>query len=68
MGYQYDMGTKGWCECRSWQTISHELNSNPWPASFLNMKGNLRLSRVLIPGNQTFVVSLLLKSPKFRPP
>ena len=46
-----------WC-CRSWQGISHPMNSNPFPASFLNFKGTFKLSRVYIPGNQTFMVSL----------
>ena len=34
------------------------MNSNPFPASFLNFKGTFKLSRVYIPGNQTFMVSL----------
>ena len=33
------------------------MNSNPFPASFLNFKGTFKLSRVYIPGNQTFMVS-----------
>ncbi|CAK0784415.1 hypothetical protein CVIRNUC_007619 [Coccomyxa viridis] len=39
----------------SWQGISHPMNSNPFPASFLNFKGTFKLSRVYIPGNQTFM-------------
>lgn len=42
--------------CRSWQGISHPMNSNPFPASFLNFKGQFQLARVYIPGNQTFMV------------
>ncbi len=33
------------------------MNSNPFPASFLNFKGQFHLARVYIPGNQTFMVS-----------
>ena len=33
------------------------MNSNPFPASFLNFKGQFQLTRVYIPGNQTFMVS-----------
>ena len=41
--------------CRCWQGIAHPKNSNPFPASFLNFKAQLRLAPILIPGRQTFI-------------
>ena len=41
--------------CRCWQGISHPMNTNPFPASFLNFKASLQLAPVLIPGRQTFL-------------
>lgn len=40
---------------RCWQGISHPMNSNPFPASFLNFRASLRLIPVTIPGGQTLV-------------
>ena len=40
---------------RCWQGISHPMNSNPFPASFLNFKASLRLIPVTVPGGQTLV-------------
>jgi hypothetical protein len=31
------------------------MNTNPFPASFLNFKASLKLAPVLIPGRQTFI-------------
>lgn len=40
---------------RSWQGISHPMNTNPFPASFLNFKATLALAPVTIPGEHTFL-------------
>lgn len=40
--------------CRKWRVISHPLNTNPFPGSFLNYKGRLRLRDVSI-NNLTLV-------------
>ncbi len=40
---------------REWNVISHPLSTNPFPASFLNCKASLKISPVVIPGNQSFV-------------
>ena len=34
--------------CRRWRVISHPLNTNPFPGSFLNCKARLRLRDVTI--------------------
>ena len=31
---------------RKWRVISHQLNTNPFPGSFLNYKGRMRLTAV----------------------
>ena len=36
--------------CRKWRVISHPLNTNPFPGSFLNYRGRLRLRDVTING------------------
>lgn len=40
--------------CRKWRVISHPLNTNPFPGSFLNCRGRLRLRDVSI-NNLTLV-------------
>ena len=39
---------------RKWRVISHPLNTNPFPGSFLNYRGKLRLRDVTI-NNLTMV-------------
>ena len=34
-----------WC-CRKWKLISHPLNTNPFPATFLNLKASVLLMEV----------------------
>jgi hypothetical protein len=36
--------------CRKWRVISHPLNSNPFPGSFLNYKARMRLVPVTMQG------------------
>ena len=40
--------------CRKWRVISHPLNTNPFPGSFLNYRGRLRLREVTL-NNLTLV-------------
>ena len=39
---------------RSWRIVSHQLNTNPYPAAFLNYRATIRLAEVTIEGS-TFV-------------
>ncbi|KAK9806284.1 hypothetical protein WJX72_008452 [[Myrmecia] bisecta] len=39
----------------NWQLLSHPLNTNPWPSSFVNFKASLQVFPVLIPGGQSFI-------------
>ena len=43
-----------WRVRRKWRVISHPLNTNPFPGSFLNYRGKLRLRDVTI-NNLTLV-------------
>lgn len=40
--------------CSKWRVISHPLNTNPFPGSFLNYKAKIRLRDVTI-SNVTFL-------------
>ena len=35
--------------------MAHPMNSNPFPAAFVNCKGSLRVAPVSLPGNQAFI-------------
>ena len=35
--------------------MTHPMNSNPWPAAFVNFKASIQVFPVSIPGNQTFL-------------
>ena len=35
--------------------MAHPMNSNPFPAAFVNCKGSLRVLPVSLPGNQAFI-------------
>ncbi len=45
---------EAWQTCRKWRVISHPLNTNPFPGSFLNYRGRLRLREVTL-NNLTLV-------------
>ena len=40
---------------RGWQLMTHPMNSNPWPAAFVNFKATIQLFPVSIPGGNTFL-------------
>jgi len=35
--------------------MTHPMNSNPWPAAFVNFKASIQVVSVSIPGNQSFL-------------
>ena len=35
--------------------MTHPMNSNPWPAAFVNFKASIQAFPVTIPGKQTFL-------------
>lgn len=39
----------------AWQLMTHPMNSNPWPAAFVNFKASIQVFPVSIPGNQSFL-------------
>ena len=36
---------------RSWRIVSHQLNTNPYPAAFLNYRATMRLAEITIEGS-----------------
>lgn len=38
-----------------WQLMTHPMNSNPWPAAFVNFKASIQVFPVSIPGRQAFL-------------
>ena len=36
---------------RSWRIMSHQLNTNPYPAAFLNYRATMRLAEITIEGS-----------------
>ena len=35
--------------------MTHPMNSNPWPAAFVNFKATIQLFPISIPGGNTFL-------------